>query len=205
MSHSFATIASIPTSPISFDISKCTLSQPDLHTQQAEENPRQTSAASIPKQNLPGNCWIRKSKKKTSTAPVSALRNIPPWDALTEGKENLRSRCLACRTWDWFIFATKNRRTSSNYRGTHRNLEPLLVCLPNQVANMVAVTCYLQFASLGLILTFNTSEDTTVALGMAPRISTIYLISSSVRFAALGRFALKNAVTNGSPVSESHT
>lgn len=79
------------------------------------------------------------------------------------------------------------------------------MCLPNQVANMVAVTSYLQFASLGIIFTFNTSEDTTVALGMAPRISTIYLISSSVRFAALGRFALKTAVTNGSPVSESHT
>ena len=68
MSHSFATIASIPSSPICLDISKCTLSQPDLHTQQAEENPRQTSAASIPKQNLPGNCWIRKSKKNINSS-----------------------------------------------------------------------------------------------------------------------------------------
>lgn len=158
------------------------------------------------KPGSPGNCWIRKSKKKNINSSGFCIKKHPTLRRVKrrKGESEVKMSCLS-HLRPGIIFATKNRRTSSNYRGTHRNLEPLLVCLPNQVATMVAVTSCLQFASLGIIFTFNTSEDTTVALGIAPRISTKYLISSSVRFATLGRFALKNAVTNGSPVSESHT
>lgn len=193
---------------------------PFVLTSQSAHFLSQTSTLSKPKR-IPvkllqpasqSKTWIarellnQKIKKKNINSSGFCIKKHPTLRRVKrrKGESEVKMSCLS-HLRPGIIFATKNRRTSSNYRGTHRNLEPLLVCLPNQVATMVAVTSCLQFASLGIIFTFNTSEDTTVALGIAPRISTKYLISSSVRFATLGRFALKNAVTNGSPVSESHT